>query len=136
MKRIKEKIKDIKEYIVELEEIVPVDFDEYAKSNLVKAACERYVERIIEGLTDVAFLVIKYKRFDLPEDDIDAFRILSDKKVISESLYNKLRLAKGMRNIIAHEYGRIEDEIVFESISDELVKDATLFLNTIKKFIK
>ena len=64
----------------ELEEIIPKDFEIYQKDKTIKAACERYVEKIVEGITDIAFLTIKLKKFEIPEDDIDGFRILLKKQ--------------------------------------------------------
>ena len=37
-----------------------------------------------------------------------------------------------MRNIIAHQYGKIDDEIIFDSIKEEIAKDAGLFIEAIK----
>ena len=56
-------------------------------------------------------------------------------KIITEKIANKLKDAKGMRNIIAHDYGSVDDEIVFESITFELIKDVNEFLREIKKSI-
>ena len=38
-----------------------------------------------------------------------------------------------MRNIIAHEYGKIDDRIVFNSITKELRSDVIEFLTSIEK---
>jgi uncharacterized protein YutE (UPF0331/DUF86 family) len=38
-----------------------------------------------------------------------------------------------MRNILAHDYGVVDDEIVFESITGELEKDTTEFLKNIRR---
>ena len=133
MNRINDKIDEINEYLRELVEIVPTNFEEYRSSNLTKAACERYVEKIIEAVTDLAFLVIKIKKFEIPEDDIDAFNILLENKLIDNSLAKKLKDAKRMKNIISHQYGKIDDEIVFEAITQELDTDARKFIKSIKK---
>lgn len=133
MNRINDKIDEINEYLRELVEIVPTNFEEYRSSNLTKAACERYVEKIIEAVTDLAFLVIKIKRFEIPEDDIDAFNILLENKLIDNGLAKKLKDAKRMKNIISHQYGKIDDEIVFEAITQELDTDARKFIKSIKK---
>ncbi|MCH9049007.1 MAG: DUF86 domain-containing protein, partial [Proteobacteria bacterium] len=92
------KIDEINKYLRELVEIVPTNFEEYGSSNLIKAACERYVEKIIEAVTDLAFLVIKIKKFEIPEDDIDAFNILLENKLIDNGLAKKLKDAKRMKN--------------------------------------
>ncbi len=128
MNRIKDKTSEIEQFLSELDSIAPATFDEYRSSIEKRAACERYLEKIIEAATDLAFLVIKQKRLKIPEDDIDAFNILLDNNIISMDLSKKLKTAKGMRNIIAHQYGKIDDRIVFESITKEIGNDIAEFI--------
>ena len=131
--RIKDKIKEIEQYLEELEEIKPSTFREYRRNFKTRAACERYMEKIIEAVIDLAFLAIKEKALALPEDDKEAFDILAKGGIIGESLATKLKEAKGMRNILAHQYGRVDDELVFASINEELNRDVTDFVRAIKK---
>ena len=123
MNRIADKINEINEFLDELKEIAPSSLDEYKSSLEKRAACERYVEKIVEAVTDLAFLVIKIKKLKIPEDDIDAFNILLDNKMIDDSTATKLKNAKGMKNIIAHQYGKINDDVVFEAITEELEQE-------------
>ena len=131
MKRIDDKIGEIKIYLNELDEIKPLSLDEYRSSLEKKAACERYIEKIVEAATDLAFLIIKLKKLRLPEDDSDAFTILQERNIIDETLAAKLKNAKGMRNIIAHQYGKIDDEIIFESLTKQLGKDISSFIKKV-----
>lgn len=128
MSKIKDKINEVHLYLDELSKIAPNEFDDYKSNNVLKAACERYFEKIIEAIMDIAFMVIVKRKLRMPEDDIDAFKILLEHKIIDEELCKKLKQAKGMRNILAHQYGTIKDEIVFEAIKEELD-------NNVKKFI-
>lgn len=132
MSRINDKIKEISEFLEELKIIMPSSFEEYKSSIEKKAACERYVEKIIEAATDLAFLIIKNKKLKMPEDDIDAFNILLENKIIDSDLASKLKSAKGMRNIINHQYGKIDDEIVFDAITQELDRDVRKFMEIIE----
>ena len=133
MSKIKDKIDGIHIFLEELSKIVPSEFNEYKSNNLVKAACERYFEKVVEAVTDIAFMIIVKRKFRVPEDDIDAFRILLEHKIIDEELYKKLKQAKGIRNILTHQYGTIKDEIVFEAIKEELGKDVREFIDCIEK---
>lgn len=133
MKRINDKISEIKEFLEELGQIVPAKLREYQTNIEKKAACERYAEKIIEAITDLAFLTIKLRKLRIPEDDADAFNILAENKIISSALSRKLQMAKGMRNILAHQYGKIDDELVFHALKDELERDALEFTQEIKQ---
>lgn len=132
MIRAADKIKDLSRFLEELGRIVPKSVEGYRSNIEKKAACERYAEKIIEALTDLAFLTIKNRKLKMPESDTEAFNILSEDKIITDELCAKLKKAKGMRNIIAHEYGSIDDEIVFEAIAKEMPKDAKDFIRAVK----
>jgi len=136
MGRIDDKVKELEEYLSELSEIVPNNFEEYRGDFKIRAACERYFERIVESAVDLAFLIIKEYKLKIPEEDKQSFDVLEQEQIISKELSEKLRDAKGMRNILAHEYGRIDDEIVFDSIKIELIEDIEKFLEQIKNFLE
>ncbi|HIH39536.1 TPA: DUF86 domain-containing protein [Candidatus Woesearchaeota archaeon] len=132
MNRINDKIEEIELYISELAEIMPDNLDEYLGVK-TKAACERYFEKIVEAVIGVAFLILKEKKLKVPDDEKSTFDVLVKAKVITKSLAKKLQDAKGMRNIIAHEYGIVNDELVFHSVSEELIDDVKEFLEQIRK---
>ncbi len=133
MERIKDKIEEIEKYLEELNSVLPNNFEEYKNDFKIKAICERYFEKIVEAIVDLSFLFIKYKNFKIPEEDKKAFDILFEESIIPEKLVIKLKDAKGMRNIIAHEYGSIDDSLVFEAISEQLIEDVKEFISEIKR---
>ena len=136
MDRINDKIEEIEKYIEELSDIIPINFEQYQLEFKTKAACERYFEKIIEAVVDLSFLIIKENKLKLPEEDKQSFEILQNEKIISKELSEKLQDAKGMRNILSHQYGKIDDEIVFESLKEQLVSDIEDFIKKIKKFLE
>ena len=133
--RIQRKIKDIEEYLTELESILPSTFEEY-NSIICKAACERYFEKIIDAATDAVFLLIKEKGLEVPQDDKQAFEILKKHDILTAVLCKRLQNAKSMRNLIVHAYGTVDDKMVFEAITQELPADASAFLKAVKKSMK
>jgi uncharacterized protein YutE (UPF0331/DUF86 family) len=129
--RIDDKAKEIEGYVSNLESYVSSNFEEYVNDNKTKDACERCFEKIVEALADLGFLVIKEKSLREPKDDIDSFVVLAENGLISVELSEKLKDAKGMRNIIAHEYGKVDDAQVFEAVKNELGKDVRKFLESV-----
>ena len=136
MSRINEKINEIQKYLDELTEMVPNTLKDYESNKIIRAACERYFEKIVESVTDLAFIVIFLKKFRVPDDDIDSFKILEENGIIDNEIYNKLKDAKGMRNFIAHQYGQINNQIVYESIAEELEKDVRKFIEKVEGSLK
>lgn len=134
--RIIDKIREIEVLCEELASICPKSFGEYNSDIRSKAACERYVERIVESFVDIAFLIIRIKVLSPPDDEKGSFDRLAQEGVITRDLAERLKDAKGMRNILAHQYGTIDDRIVFEAVSDEIPRDARELIITVKKALK
>jgi len=131
--RVNEKIKEIEQYISELKTIFPANFKEYETNIEKKAACERYFDKIMEAVTDLAFLIIKNRNISSPEDDLNSFIKLYESGIVSQELAYKLREAKQMRNFIAHRYTFVDDITVFNSIKGELFSDVESFLDVVFK---
>ena len=134
MNRIKDKIRQIQKMIQELNSIMPKSFKEYLDIK-TKAACERYSENMIQAQTDLAILTLKEIDAKLPEEDLNAYDILEREKVISKELKEKLKKAKGMRNIIAHEYGKIDDKIVYRTLKEILIEDTISYIDHIHSYL-
>ena len=134
--RINDKIEQIQQFLSELPEIVPNSIEEYLSDISAKAACERYAEKIIQALIDLAFLIIREKKLQSPEDELQAFKILEINKIISTNLSERLQDAKRMRNIIVHEYGEIDDNIIYIAITEQLERDTNEFINSIELSLK
>lgn len=134
--RVIDKIQEINEFLDHLKKITPSSLEEYELNITIKAACERLFEKIIEATVDLVFLIIKEKELRIPEDDKAAFDILYKNNIIPKELCERLKDAKGMRNIIAHQYGIINDEMVYNSITEELENDVKEFIRVINRLIK
>lgn len=131
--RTEEKIKEINRYLEEIDSIKPPSLEEYTNDLKEKAACERYFEKIIEAVIDLGFIILKSKSLEKPEDDRDLFNILERNNIIDSDLSKKMKEAKGMKNFISHQYGEVNDELVFNAITKELKRDIEKFINQIKK---
>jgi uncharacterized protein YutE (UPF0331/DUF86 family) len=133
--RINDKIIEIEKYLEELSTIVPKSLEEYKRNIEKKAACERYFEKIIESVIDLCFILARERNFKVPEDEEDVFNIIFKEKIISEELSKRLKDAKGMRNFIIHQYGKIDDELVFEAITQQLEKHVKDFIGSVKRVL-
>jgi uncharacterized protein YutE (UPF0331/DUF86 family) len=126
-----EKVSEIEKYLKELKSVIQTDLDTYKNDFKIRAIYERYFEKIIEAVIDLAFIIIKEKNLKIPEDEESSFKILKNEGIISESLSERLSQAKGMRNLIAHEYGKIDDELVFKAVTQEIIVDVDEFLEAV-----
>lgn len=113
------KLDELDGYLGELRSVVPATFDEYRRVEK-RRSCERLLQVSIEAVVDVCSLLVAGLRLGLPGEENDLFEKLTERGVISRSMADLLRSMKGMRNILVHEYGRVADELIFETASHRL----------------
>lgn len=125
--RILDKINVLDKWIDELSEIIPKDYLEYEKNNVLLAATERYIERIVEEMILISNIILKEKGI---VDRKKCFSKLEEIDVISKDLSIKLEQIKGMRNIMIHRYEDFDPEIFLLSIKN-ILKDSKEFKKSI-----
>jgi uncharacterized protein YutE (UPF0331/DUF86 family) len=106
-------------YLEELRQVVPPTFEEYRQVEK-RRACERLLQIAIEAVLDVCGLVVAGLRLGLPGEEDDMFEKLAEAGIISTESKARLRRMKGLRNILVHEYGRVNDRLVYEVLQSEL----------------
>jgi uncharacterized protein YutE (UPF0331/DUF86 family) len=114
--------------------LVPERFEEYEQLER-KRACERTVQLCIEAVIDTCALLVIGLRLGLPGDPDDLFEKLADGGAITPALARRLTEMKGLRNILVHEYGRIDDHRVFRTLQEEL-GDFETFKREILAFVR
>jgi len=119
-KRVLSKIDELDSYLIELEEVRPADFKIYENSIEKKRACERLLQISIETVIDICNIIVSGLKLGLPADEEEILRKLENKKVISMGMKDILSNMKGFRNILVHKYGIVNDELVFEMLSEKL----------------
>lgn len=70
----------------------------------------------IEGLVDVAQHVAASERFGPPDTNADAIRRLGHHGVIDPELAEPLARAVGFRNVLVHQYTRVDDDLVVDAL--------------------
>jgi uncharacterized protein YutE (UPF0331/DUF86 family) len=65
-------------------------------------------------MTDICGLFVSGLRLGLPVEEDDLFEKLEQVKVLSPDLARTLKTMKGFRNILVHEYGGVDDAIVYK----------------------
>lgn len=132
--RILSKLDELNLYLVELEEVMPKNYEGYVNSIEKKRSCERLLHISVECVIDVCSLMVKGLRLGLPSGEEDLFERLERKKIISGRMKEKLKLMRGFRNVLVHRYGEVDDELVFENLKS--IEDFKDFSKEITSFLK
>lgn len=96
---------------------------------------ERYLQLTIQIIIDICHLAIIDLEIERPDDNYEAISILFDKKIFSEDLADTLTKMVGLRNILVHEYGKIDRGKVYEILTEQL-EDLEEFKKQIIQFLK
>jgi uncharacterized protein YutE (UPF0331/DUF86 family) len=112
--RILAKIDQLDGYLRELGQVVPPSFADYVGSIEKRRACERLLQVAIECVIDICGLLVAALRLGLPAEEDDLFTKLEQAHIISSGMAGTLRSMKGFRNVLVHEYGGIDDALVYK----------------------
>ncbi len=133
-KRVLSKIDELDSYLTELDIIKPAELEEYQNSIEKKRAIERLLQVSIETVLDVCNIIISDLKLGLPSDEDDVLNKLSEKNIISKKMAITLSKMKSFRNILVHKYGKVDDEQVYEHLSE--LEDFEKFKEEILNFLK
>lgn len=132
---IRTKIKEMDESITLIKEHLPDTFEEFSNLGLVKDGIYKRLEFCIESVLDICAVINTDLKLGVPESDENILDNLIRNNIISDELGCALKSMKGLRNILVHRYGRINDEMVF-SIMKENLHDFYRFIEVIENFIE
>jgi len=133
-KRILVKLDEMKQYVEDLEMMIPRSLEDYEEDLIIRRACERTVEAAIETVLKVSAMIISSEKMGLPQNEETIFDLLKQQKVVSSALSSKLKKMKGFRNLLIHRYEHIKDDLVYEFINNQ-IDDFYEFEKTIKSYL-
>ena len=118
--KIISKLQKLDEYIKYLKEVQKINKNQFVEDYHFFGLAERYLQLSIEILLDVGKLLIVIKGLKRPEENQEIFSALCDEKIISEKLADNLIGVANFRNILVHDYEKIDREIVYEKLRNNL----------------
>ncbi|MBD3247208.1 DUF86 domain-containing protein [Candidatus Pacearchaeota archaeon] len=133
--RVFEKIKEIEENLALISDNLPDNAREFRELKLVKDGIYKRLEYCIENLIDICSMIYADLELGVPSDDEDILNKLKDNKIFSKEIINLIKDMKGLRNILVHKYGNIDDDLVYELLAenlsdfDKIIKEITGYFN-------
>lgn len=100
-------------------------------SNLIDAAKYKLLVAIEASLSICNHIAARLEK-KIPESYSDCFVILGKEEIISEELSKRLANMAKLRNMLVHIYWEIDDEIVFNIITENL-EDLEEFLDKVNR---
>ena len=106
---------------------VPFERDHF-RQDAIAMNLQRAAERTI----GIANHLVKSRKLGLPADSRESFALLEQAGLIDSALAKKLQAMVGFRNILVHEYRRIDTGVMRDVIENRL-QDLLDFANTAVK---
>lgn len=98
---------------MDLRQLQNVDFKTYVENKLVRRTVERTLHLAVEACLDIGQHIIAQEGFRRPADNQDVFVVLAEEGIVSDELLPSLISMAKFRNLIVHDYARIDNAIVF-----------------------
>ena len=122
----------LEEYLADLDEIkTDLDRTKFKRDKITRRYVERTLQMATEACLDIANHIISYEGFREPEDNKDVFKVLSENDIIAEDLRNKLIKMAKFRNVIVHDYLKVDSEIVYAVLTKHC-RDIAMYASVIK----
>jgi uncharacterized protein YutE (UPF0331/DUF86 family) len=130
---IKNRLLKLEEYLNDLQEYQDISFNEYKDNKVIRRFVERTLQLAIESCLDIGSHIIAEHRWGIPDTNRDIIKMLFDNGIIKGDIKNYIKMAQ-FRNVIIHDYAKLDDEIIFGILKRNL-EDLRNYFKWIKEYI-
>lgn len=131
--KINTRLEALREYVQILKSLKGITGKQLVKDISKRAKAERFLQLAIEACVDIAELVVSDQRLPVPKTSKEAIEILGQQGIIDKKFTSEFAPAVGFRNILIHDYLKIDYDQVADKINNRLV-DFEKFAQSIAKF--
>ncbi len=129
------KIAEMETYLSQVKEFSKISVSAYKKDWKTQRIVERTLQMMVELCIDIANHLISDKRMRLPTGYADTFKVLMENQVISKNLFKTMEKMAKFRNVIVHQYEKIDPAIVVSILHRDL-DDFRKYKKAIIKLLK
>lgn len=115
---IENKISSIQKYLKTVSRYKKYSRNEIEQDETIRGAVERYLYLAVQAAIDLAEAVISFRGYRKPATMAESFSILAEEEIISNALAGKMIKMTGFRNVIAHDYEKIDYGIVYDVLQN------------------
>jgi uncharacterized protein YutE (UPF0331/DUF86 family) len=128
------KIAQMEMYLGQVKEYSKVSLPSYKSEWKTQRIVERTLQILVELCIDMANHIISDEKMRLPEAYADTFKVLMENGVIDKGLWSRMERMAKFRNVVVHQYEKIDPAIVV-SILRKNLNDFEKYKRAITKFL-
>ncbi len=114
------KLADLAQYVSQASEYTDLRAEDYRRDWRTQRIVDRTLQLAIEVCADVASHVISDRGLRAPDTYADAFEVLGEAGLLEPVLRESLVRMARFRNVLVHDYTRIDPEIVVRVLRENL----------------
>ncbi len=114
--KIVDKLIKMEEYLEELLQYKPINYEDYVNNKMKKYAIERVIQLIIDIALDINNMLIKESGEYPAGDYFESFLKLADLGILDIKFARDIAPSTGIRNRLVYEYEKVNDQIVYDNI--------------------
>jgi len=114
------KLDSLSLYVKQLAEFRGISLEEYRRDWKVQRIVERTLQMAVEICADIADHIISDEGLRAPASVADAFTVLRDAGIVSETLHGALVKMAKFRNVVVHQYDEVDADIVLAILTKHL----------------
>lgn len=129
------RIQRIRECVGYLKRIGEVTTEEsFFKDPILAGSAERYLQVAIQAVLDICNHIVADLGLEAPTEYRQVPEILASQKLLSIPLARRIGLMIGLRNVLVHEYLKVDRRLVYSIITEDL-GDFAKFIKAVGKFL-
>lgn len=113
------RLERLREYLEILKAVQGYDLKRFVEDPFIHGTAERNLHLAIECLLDIGNHLISDRNYPKPESYADIFRILTEQGVIPAQLLVELEGMAAFRNVLVHDYLRLDREKVYRIVCEK-----------------
>lgn len=129
------KLSELESYTEQIAEYKSLAAIEYQSDWKTQRVVDRTLHLMIEICIDISGHIISDRKFRIPDSYADGFRILHENGIVSDHLVESMVKMSKFRNIIVHQYEKVDPEIVIEILRKN-IDDFQRFSDEIVEYLK
>ncbi len=112
--KIESALRNQEKYLRYLKDIARASQETYLSDPVIIGASRYYLIAAIKCCVDIAQHIISANRYRAPADYADAFLVLCEEGILPEAIAGQLQKMARFRNLLVHQYGKVDDLQVYE----------------------
>jgi uncharacterized protein YutE (UPF0331/DUF86 family) len=129
-----EKISDIERSLTLINKMASINLNDFLKDEIIMSGAKYQLILAIEAAQSICNHLTARVAKEVPTSYADCFRILAENQIITMELSKKLISMAKFRNLLVHQYGKIDNQVVYKILHND-VKDLIQYNKELKGFL-